>query len=81
MPLSNMSRKPSNVPNRTPGGYRAFNSVAARLKNPGWGAKKLKDVLEKDGHDIPSVKTVNNILKGMAAFLLKSPLSTKLYQI
>lgn len=61
MPLSNMSRKPSNVPNRTPEDIELL-IVSLRLKNPGWGAKKLKDVLEKDGHDIPSVKTVNNIL-------------------
>ena len=61
MPLSDMSRKPSNVPNRTPEDIELL-IVSLRLENPGWGAKKLKDVLEKDGHDIPSVKTVNNIL-------------------
>ena len=59
--LSNMSCKPSNVPNRTPEDIELL-IVSLRLKNPGWGAKSLKDVLEKDGHDIPSVKTVNNIL-------------------
>ena len=46
MPLSNMSRKPSNVPNRTPEDIELL-IVSLRLKNPGWGAKKLKDVLEK----------------------------------
>ena len=76
MPLSNMSRKPSNV-NRTPEDIELL-IVSLRLKNPGWGAKKLKDVLEKDGHDIPSVKTVNNILNRYGCILLKSPLSTKL---
>ena len=36
--------------------------VEERYKHPGWGAKKLKKVLENRGYEIPCVKTVNNIL-------------------
>lgn len=59
--LSDKSRKPFSVANRTPTETEE-PIVALRIENPGWGAKKLKDVLEKQGHSIPCVKTVNNIL-------------------
>lgn len=41
MPLSDMSRKPSNVPNRTPEDIELL-IVSLRLENPGWGAKKAQ---------------------------------------
>ena len=59
--LSDKSRKPLNVANKTPENTEKL-IVSLRVENPGWGAKKLKGVLERQGHDIPCTKTVNNIL-------------------
>lgn len=59
--LSDKSRSPLNIANKTPDDIEEL-IVSLRIDNPGWGAKKLKGVLEKQGHDIPCVKTVNNIL-------------------
>lgn len=59
--LSDKSRKPFNVANKTPDDIEML-IISLRLENPGWGAKKLKEVLEKRGFSIPCVKTVNNIL-------------------
>ena len=59
--LSDKSRKPFTVTNRTPIETEE-RIVVLRAENPGWGAKKLKEVLERQGHEIPCVKTVNNIL-------------------
>jgi len=61
MPLSNMSKKPFTVANRTPEETEEL-IISLRLENPAWGAKKLKDVLETKGYEIPCIKTVNNIL-------------------
>ena len=60
--LSDKSRKPFKVANRTPIETEE-QIVALRGENPGWGAKKLKEVLERQGYAVPCVKTVNNILK------------------
>lgn len=59
--LSDKSRKPFTIANRTPTETEE-RIVALRAENPGWGAKKLKIVLERQGYAIPCVKTVNNIL-------------------
>ena len=59
--LSDKSRKPFNFANRTPEETEMI-IVSLRMENPGWGAKKLKNVLDKQGYDIPSERTVNNIL-------------------
>lgn len=59
--LSDKSRKPFTVTNRTPIETEE-RIVVLRAENPGWGAKKLKEVLERQGYEIPCVKTVNNIL-------------------
>ena len=59
--LSDKSRKPFTIANRTPIETEE-RIVVLRAENPGWGAKKLKEVLERQGHEIPCVKTVNNIL-------------------
>lgn len=59
--LSDKSRKPFTVANRTPIETEE-RIVALRTENPGWGAKKLKEVLERQGETVPCVKTVNNIL-------------------
>ena len=60
--LSDKSRKPFKVANRTPIETEE-QIVALRGENPGWGAKKLKEVLERQGYAVPCLKTVNNILK------------------
>lgn len=59
--LSDLSRKPATVANKTDVDTEKL-IVSLRTENPGWGAKKLKQVLEKQGYSIPSAKTVNNIL-------------------
>lgn len=60
--LSDKSRKPFKIANRTPIETEE-RIVALRRENPGWGAKKLKEVLERQGYAVPCMKTVNNILK------------------
>ena len=59
--LSDKSRKPFNIANKTPDEIEQL-IIALRLENPGWGAKKLKEVLERKGFKIPCIRTVNNIL-------------------
>ena len=59
--LSDLSRKPNTVANKTDTDTEML-IVSLRTENPGWGAKKLKQVLERKGYTIPSAKTVNNIL-------------------
>ena len=59
-PLSDKSRAPHLTANKTPE-VAEQAIIALRKSNPGWGAKKLKEVLEREGHEIPCVKTVNNI--------------------
>lgn len=59
--LSDRSRKPNKVANRTDRETEQ-QIISLRKENPGWGAKKLKRVLEAQGYVMPSVKTVNNIL-------------------
>ncbi len=61
MSLSDRSRRPFTISNRTPEETEKL-IVSLRCENPGWGAKKLKEVLERQGHNIPCTKTVNNIL-------------------
>lgn len=60
-PLIDQSRKPLTVPTRTPEEIELL-IISMRAENPGWGAKKIKEVLERKGHTLPCVKTVNNIL-------------------
>ena len=59
--LTDKSRKPNRTANRTDI-ETEHQIVSLRKENPGWGAKKLKCVLETQGYTMPSVKTVNNIL-------------------
>ena len=59
--LSDKSRKPFVVANRTSDEIEML-IISLRIENPGWGAKKIKYVLENQGFEIPCTKTVNNIL-------------------
>ena len=61
MSLLDKSRKPFSIANKTPEEIELL-IVSLRIENPGWGAKKLKEVLERKGFEIPCIKTVNNIL-------------------
>lgn len=60
--LSDKSRKPLNIANKTPENIERL-IINLRSENPGWGAKTIKKVLENQGFsNIPCSKTVNNIL-------------------
>lgn len=61
MSLSDKSRRPFNIANKTSDDIELV-IISLRIENPGWGAKKLKEVLERKGYNIPCTKTVNNIL-------------------
>lgn len=62
LPLSDMSRQPKSIANKTPEDIERL-ILDVRNDNPGWGARTIKKVLENSGHlNIPCEKTVNNIL-------------------
>ena len=61
-PLSDQSRKPHTIANKTSPEIEAL-IVNKRDENKGWGAKTILKVLANEGHTgLPCVKTVNNIL-------------------
>ena len=61
-PLIDRSRKPHTTPTRTPEEVELL-ILDVRADNPGWGAKTIHHVLERQGYrNLPCVKTVNNIL-------------------
>lgn len=60
--LSDQSRRPHNIANRTSKETEEL-IVSTRLDNPGWGAKTIHKVLSNQGYiNLPCIKTVNNIL-------------------
>lgn len=60
--LQDRSRRPHNSPRQTPEELEAL-ILAVRKENPGWGARRIHAVLEREGlQGLPCVKTVNNIL-------------------
>lgn len=59
--LLDRSRRPNVIANKTPEKIE-LKIIETRAEHPGWGAKKIKTVLEKKGVEMPCVKTVNNIL-------------------
>jgi transposase InsO family protein len=59
--FANRSRRPNVVANKTPEEIE-LQIIGLRIEHPGWGAKKIKAVLEKKGLVMPCTKTVNNIL-------------------
>ena len=62
-PLTDRSRRPLRSPGKTPEETEQL-ILAVRRENPGWGAKTIHNVLERQGYmDLPCVKTVNNILR------------------
>lgn len=59
--LSDQSRRPHITANKT-STETEMKIVEVRVDHPGWGAKKIKTVLENKGYEMPCAKTVNNIL-------------------
>ena len=59
--LKDKSRRPNITANKTPE-EKEMLIIEARSQHPGWGATKIKIMLENNGHEMPCVKTVNNIL-------------------
>ena len=61
-PLTDRSKKPHTSPTRTPERIEKL-VLEVRADNPGWGAKKIRNLLLQSGHqNVPCAKTVNNIL-------------------
>ncbi len=61
--LSDRSHVPFSVPGKTPCEIENL-IICLRSDNPGWGGKKILQVLENQGYEnLPCVRTVNNILK------------------
>ncbi len=76
--LSDQSRRPRTTANKTPEETEKL-IIELRSENPGWGAKTLKQVLENQGHIIPSQKTVNNILNRYGCISPEEALKHKPY--
>ena len=78
-PMSDRSRAPHSVPGKTPETIEKL-IVDMRIANPGFGAKKIHAILEKQGiPDLPCVKTVNNILNRHGLILPEESLKHKPY--
>lgn len=60
-PMKNQSTAPTFIANKTPAETEKL-IIDLRTDNPGWGASTIHRVLENEGHAMPCVKTVNNIL-------------------
>lgn len=60
--LTDKSRRPRSSPNHISEEVEA-QILAIRKENPGWGAKRIHCVMERNGcAELPCVKTVNNVL-------------------
>lgn len=78
--LSDQSRRPHHIPSRTPAEVEAA-ILQLREDNPGWGAKTIRCVLERQGvQELPCVKTVNNILKRNGCISPEESLKHQPYQ-
>ena len=77
--LEDKSRQPHTSPNRTSAAVEA-KILEMRADNPGWGAKRIKQVLENKGNtDIPSARTVNTILQRNGCISEEESLKRKAY--
>ncbi len=77
--LSDQSRRPLSTTNKTPEETELL-IVHLRQEHPGWGAKKLKQVLENQGYTMPCFKTVNNILNRYHCITLDESLKHRAFQ-
>ena len=76
--LTDRSRRPKTTANKTPK-ETELQIVQTRSLHPGWGAKKIKKVLENNGSEMPCVKTVNNILNRYGCISQEEALKHKAY--
>lgn len=77
--LEDKSRQPHTSPKRTSAAVEA-KILEMRADNPGWGAKRIKQVLESKGStDIPSARTVNTILQRNGCISEEDSLKRKAY--
>lgn len=60
--MSDRSRLPHTSPTKIDGQTEQM-ILEKRRQHPAWGAKKLHEVLLCEGHGMPSVRTVHNVLK------------------
>ena len=80
LPMSDESRRPHRIAGKTDTETEE-KILEVRSENPGWGAKKIHDVLKKQGEtDIPCVRTVNNILKRNGCISEEESLMHRPYQ-
>ncbi len=77
--LSDRSRRPTRIANKTPEETELL-IVELRTRHPGWGAKKIREVLTKEGHTMPCTKTVNNILHRYGCISKESSMKHKPYK-
>ena len=77
-PMYDRSRRPKIISNKTPEELEQ-KILAVRAEHPGWGAKKIKTVLENKGVEMPCVKTVNNILNRHNCISKEESLKHKAY--
>jgi len=61
-PLENRSRRPHHSPARQPDTLEA-KVIQAHHDHWGCGARKIHAILKQQGHDVPSVNTLQNILR------------------
>lgn len=76
--LSNKSRRPNVTANKTPQAVED-KILETRSIHPGWGAKKIKVVLENNGIEMPCTKTVNNILNRYGCISKEESLKRKAF--
>ena len=60
--LADRSRRPHSSPARTDAAIEA-RILAVRDAHPAWGARKIARCLERDGHGLPALSTVHEILR------------------
>lgn len=77
--LSDRSRRPLVTVNKTPEETELL-IIEKRCEHPGWGAKKIKRVLENNDFEMPCVKTVNNILNRYGCISEEESMKHKPYQ-
>ena len=68
--LADRSKKPHTIPSKTEES-KEKQIIDLRKENPGWGAKKLRDVLISEGNQMPCIRTVSNILNHNGLILLE----------
>jgi transposase InsO family protein len=76
--LTDRSRRPLRTKNKTPVEIEE-KIINLRMENPGWGARKLYHALNKE-IELPSIKTINNILNRNGLILEEESQKRKHYR-